>query len=141
LVGNLLDGVVWSRENLGAFPRPIETVACALPFVQGVSVIRGVLTPVISVNALLRMPDGPCHRFVTVRLGHRQVALSVEAVVGVRDFDVLTIQEMPPLLAGISEEVLEAVGTLDEKMLMVLKAGWRLPDAAWQAVATKEALQ
>lgn len=26
LVDNLLDGVRWSRENLGAFPRPIETV-------------------------------------------------------------------------------------------------------------------
>jgi hypothetical protein len=26
LVGNLLDVVVWSRENLGAFPRPIETI-------------------------------------------------------------------------------------------------------------------
>jgi hypothetical protein len=26
LVDNLLDGVVWVRENLGAFPRPIETV-------------------------------------------------------------------------------------------------------------------
>ena len=26
LVGSLLDGVHWSRENLGAFPRPLETV-------------------------------------------------------------------------------------------------------------------
>ncbi|WP_343909641.1 hypothetical protein [Nocardioides aquiterrae] len=25
LVGSLLDGVTWSRENLGAFPRPLET--------------------------------------------------------------------------------------------------------------------
>jgi hypothetical protein len=25
LVGSLLDGVAWSRENLGAFPRPLET--------------------------------------------------------------------------------------------------------------------
>lgn len=26
LVGSLLDGVAWSRQNLGAFPRPLETV-------------------------------------------------------------------------------------------------------------------
>ncbi len=26
LVGNLLDGVAWSRENLGAFPRPLEAI-------------------------------------------------------------------------------------------------------------------
>lgn len=26
LIGNLLDGVAWSREHLGAFPRPLETV-------------------------------------------------------------------------------------------------------------------
>ena len=26
LVGNLLDGVAWSRENLGAFPRPLEAM-------------------------------------------------------------------------------------------------------------------
>ncbi len=116
-------------------PRPIEPVSCDLSFVQGVSVIRGVITPVISLNALLGMAESISQRFVTMRAGGRQVALSVDTVAGIRDFDGFTTQEIPPLLAGISKDVLDAVGTVDEKMLMVLKAGWRLPDAAWQAVA------
>ncbi len=121
-------------------PRTIEAVDCDLPFVQGVCIIRGLLTPVVNLNELLGMPGGPSQRFVTIRLGDRQVALSVDGVTGIRDFDALTLQEIPPLLAGISKDVLDAVGTVDEKMLMVLKAGWRLPDAAWQAVAAQQEL-
>lgn len=36
LVGNLLDVVAWSRDNLGAFPRPLETVLGVPALVWGV---------------------------------------------------------------------------------------------------------
>lgn len=122
-------------------PRPIEPIHCALPFVQGVSMIRGTPTPVIDLNALLGTHGGISHRFVTVRLGDRQVALAVAGVLGVRDFDARDIKKMPLLLEGVSKEIVEAMGTLDEQMLMFLKAGWRLPDEVWQALAAREAAQ
>jgi len=67
------------------------------------------------------------------------VALSVHAVLGVRDLDaIITIQKLPPLLQRASKDVLETIGTLDEQVLMVLRAGWALPDEVWQALAAQE---
>src|SRR5207249_3999514 len=85
-------------------PRPIEPVACALSFVRGISIIRGAPTPVVDLGALLGTSDGAPGRFVTLRLAGRQVALAVDAVVGVREFDALTLQKLPPLLAGASKD-------------------------------------
>lgn len=122
-------------------PLSVEPITCALSFVRGISIIRGVPTPVVDLGALLGGSDGSPGRFVTLRLGDRQVALAVGSVLGVREFDALTIQKLPPLLGGASKDVIEAIGTLDEQMLIVLHAGWQLPDAVWQPVAGSEAAQ
>jgi purine-binding chemotaxis protein CheW len=107
-------------------------------FVRGVSIIRGVPTPVVDLGAVLGALGGSAERIVTLRLGDRQVALSVDAVLGVRDLDVSAIHELPPLLRGASKDVLEAIGTLDEQFLMVLRAGWELPDEVWQVLAAQK---
>jgi len=119
-------------------PLPIEPIACALSFIRGISLIRGSPTPVVDLGALLGASEGAPGRFVTLRLGGRQVALAVKAVLGVRELDALTIQKLPPLLGGASKEFIEAIGTLDQQMLMVLQAGWQLPDEVWKAVAASE---
>jgi purine-binding chemotaxis protein CheW len=119
-------------------PLPVESIAGMPPFVRGVSIIRGVPTPVVDLGAVLGAPGGAAERIVTLRLGDRQVALSVDAVLGVRDLDLSAIQELPPLLRGASTDVIEAIGTLDQRFLMVLRAGWELPDEAWQALAAQQ---
>src|SRR5205809_3697026 len=115
-------------------PQPVEPIACALAFVRGISIIRGVPTPVIDLGVLLGTSKGAPGRFVSLRLGDRQVALSVISVMGVREFDALTIQKLPPLLEGASEDNIGAIGTLDEQMLIVLREGLHLPEAVWQAL-------
>jgi purine-binding chemotaxis protein CheW len=119
-------------------PLPAESIGGMPSFVRGVSIIRGVPTPVVDLGAVLGAPGGVAGRIVTLRLGDRQVALSVDAVLGVRDLDVSVLQELPPLLRGASKDVLEAIGTLDEQFLMVLRAGWELPDEVWQALAAQK---
>jgi hypothetical protein len=32
----------------------------------------------------------------------------------------------------------ETIGTLDEQLLMILRAGWELPDEVWQALTAEE---
>jgi purine-binding chemotaxis protein CheW len=118
-------------------PPPVEALAGMPAFVRGVSIIRGVPTPVVDLGAVLGALGGIAQRLVTLRLGDRQVALSVDAVLGVRDLDFSAIQELPPLLRGASTDVIEAIGTLDEQFLMVLRAGWELPDDVWQALAAQ----
>ena len=119
-------------------PLPVEPIAGMPPFLLGVSIIRGLLTPVIDLGAMLGTPGLGAERFVTVRACDRQVALSVGAVLGVREIDEATIQELPPLLQGSSQDVIEMMGTLDGEMLTVLRASWELPDEVWEAIAAQE---
>jgi purine-binding chemotaxis protein CheW len=119
-------------------PLPVEPISAVPSFVQGISIIRGIPTPVVDLGALLGMPNVAADRFVTLRLGGRQVALSVDSVLGVREFDLSKIGELPPLLQGASRDVIEAMGTLDQQLLMVLRAGWELPDEVWQTLTAQE---
>jgi purine-binding chemotaxis protein CheW len=119
-------------------PLPVEPIAGVPSFVRGVSIIRGVPTPVVDLGEVLGALGGVAERLVTLRLGNRLVALSVDAVLGVRDLDLSTIQELPPLLRGAPQDVIDAIGTLDDEVLMVLRAGWELPDEVWQALPAQE---
>jgi purine-binding chemotaxis protein CheW len=93
---------------------------------------------VVDLGALLGMPNGVANRFVTLRVGERQVALSVDSVLGVRELDVSKMGELHPLLQGASRNAIEAMGTLDEQLLLVLCAGWELPDEVWQTLTAQE---
>jgi purine-binding chemotaxis protein CheW len=119
-------------------PLQVESIRGMPAFVRGISIIRGVPTPVVDLGAVIGAQGGVAGRIVTLRLGDRQVALSVDAVLGVRDLHLSAIQELPPLLRGASTDVVEAIGTLDEQFLMVLRAGWVLPDEVWQALAAQD---
>jgi purine-binding chemotaxis protein CheW len=122
-------------------PLPVEPISGVPSFVQGISIIRGIPTPVVDLGAVLGTPDEMAERFVTLRIGDKQVALSVNAVLGVLDLDtIMTIQDLPPLLQRASKEVVDTIGTLDEQVLMVLRAGWELPDEVWQALMAQEAV-
>src|SRR5271163_883154 len=116
-------------------PLPIERIAGVPSFVQGISLIRGIPTPVIDLGALVGTPSERAERFVTLRVGDKQVALSMNAVLGICDLStVLAMQELPPLLQRGSKEVIETIGMLDEQVLLVLREGWELPDEVWQAL-------
>jgi len=122
-------------------PLPIESLADVPSFVSGVAIIRGIPTPVVDLAAVLGTPNEAAERFVTMRVGDKQVALSVNAVLGVRDLDtMMTSQKLPPLLQRASKDLVETIGTLDEQLLMVLRAGWELPDEVWQVLTGQEAL-
>lgn len=120
-------------------PLPVEPIAGVPSFVLGISIIRGIPMPVVDLGAVLGTPGELAERFVTLRVGDKQVALSVNGVFGVRDLDtIMTIRELPPLLQRASKDLVETIGTLDEQVLMVLQAGWELPDEVWQAMTAQE---
>ena len=86
-------------------------------------------------------PSERAGRFVSLRVGDKQVALSVNAVLGIRDLgEVVMMEALPPLLQRASKEVIETIGTLDEQVLMVLREGWELPDEVWQTLTAQEAV-
>ena len=116
---------------------PIELLAGVPPFVRGVSIIRGIATPVVDLAVALGSTPCSGERFVTVRAG-RQVALSVDAVLGVREIELSKMSAVPALLEGTSNELIETIGTLDGGFLSVLRSGWELPDEVWQALTAEE---
>ncbi|SMH46609.1 chemotaxis protein CheW [Azospirillum agricola] len=122
-------------------PMAIERLQGCPDFVAGLSVIRGVPTPVVVLSALLGRPagtmaapsmaTGDVRRFVTLRTGGQDdqggVALAVERVIGVRRLEARSLTTAPPLLAGMPMDVVGRLGTLDGALLMVLEATRLLP--------------
>src|SRR5882724_703813 len=120
-------------------PLPIESLADVPSFVRGVAIIRGIPTPVVDLGAMLGRLNECVERFVIVRIGQKQIALSVSTVLGIRDLEpAMMIQELPSLLKGASKDVVEEIGTLDEQVLLILREGWELPAEVWQALTVQE---
>lgn len=120
-------------------PRPVEPLAGAPEVVRGLSIIRGAPIPVIDLATLLGAGERSVPtRFVTVRTGERNVALSVDAVLGIRDIPRSLQNDMPPLLHDARPDLVQAVSALDEELILVLKAASLLPEDVWNLLARQE---
>lgn len=119
-------------------PLPVETIPDMPAFVTGVSIVRGIPTPVVSLGALLGTSEVAPARFVTLKMKDRQVALAVQNVLGIRQLQESAIQNLPPLLRKASKEFTAEIGVLDEQLLIVLSEGWQLPEDVWRVVSTRE---
>jgi purine-binding chemotaxis protein CheW len=62
----------------------------------------------------------------------------VGAVIGVRELDAASVDKMPPLLRDARAEVIEAIGVLDARLLLVLRASRLLPEEIWQMLSNRE---
>ena len=113
-------------------PLPVDEVAQTPGFVRGLAMIRGVPTPVLTLASLFADPGGPPTRFVVVRAGDRQVALVVDAVLGVFDLASAELHALPPLAQNAAAAKLEAIGALDAELLYVLNSASIVPDEVWQ---------
>ena len=121
-------------------PLPIEPIAGTPGFVCGVSVIRGLPTPVVDLKALLENSDnGPSFgRFVTLKYDARRVVIGVDSVIGLRNLDSAQLGELPPLLRDVAADLIESCGILDAQLLLVLRAARVVPDEVWATFAATE---
>jgi purine-binding chemotaxis protein CheW len=120
-------------------PLPIDPVAGSPPFVLGLSLIRGGPVPVVDLRALMGM--GRAHdvaRFVSLKLEQRRVALAVEAVEGTCELEASRLGEMPPLLRGARADVVDSIGVVDARLLVVLRASRILPAEIVQGLVRRE---
>jgi purine-binding chemotaxis protein CheW len=109
-------------------PQPIRRLSGAPEFVMGIAVIRGSPIPVLDAGSLLGESASPPGRFVTLMAGGRTIALSVEAVVGIRSIPSGSLDALPPLLREAGAETITALGTLDAELLLVLRSVRLLPE-------------
>ena len=130
-------------HHVGQTMRPLAVtpVAGTPGFVCGVSVIRGVPTPVVDLKALLENSEhSPSFgRFVALKLDDRQVVIGVDSVVGLTDLELAQLGQLPPLLRDVSAKLIESFGSLDAQLLLVLHAARILPDEVWVSLAQTQA--
>lgn len=122
-------------------PLPLEELANMPSFVRGVALIRGRPTPVLDGCSLLGSPatHSASARLVTVKLGERQVALWVDAVVGIRSVEGAALEQLPLVLRESQTEQIDALGALDAELLLVLEHTRLLTEAHFQLVAEASA--
>jgi purine-binding chemotaxis protein CheW len=120
-------------------PLPIEAWIGTTDVVRGLSVIRGVPVPVVDLGRLVGA-SGNClsTRFVAIRVGERLVALAVDAVLDIREFDPTVRTQMPPLLSDACTDLVESVGALDTELFTVLKSCSIVPETIWDALPRQE---
>lgn len=122
-------------------PQPVSPIPGGPSFVLGVATIRGLPVPVV--DAASAFADNGSDsisqsaRFVSIKAAGRHVALAVDEVVGVRQINSAELSDLPPLLASAKERLVSAMGVLDGALLLVLRSGKLLPDAAWAAIDTE----
>ena len=120
-------------------PLPIEHVASAPDFVLGVSLIRGLPTPVVDAGALIGATEpADFKRYVSLRSGEAGVTLAVEEVLGVRELPPASLKRLPPLLREASVEILSALGALDTELLTTLKLARTLTDKIALGLAAEQ---
>lgn len=119
---------------------PARPIPGAPPWIRGLSIIRGVLLPVIDLSALLGDTSGArgC-RYVTIRAGQRQLALEVDEVVGAKHIDEATLESTPPLLTEALPASVARIGALDGQTLAVLEAAHILPEDLFRALTAQGA--
>jgi purine-binding chemotaxis protein CheW len=112
-------------------PLPTRPLAGTPPFVRGISILRGVPTPVLDVARLLAGEDAGIDRYITVRTEHGPVAFATGTVLGIR----ATPRGGPAVYPGVSSRLVAGVGTLDDQPLLLLQSMRVLPEDVWLAAA------
>lgn len=116
-------------------PLPVEALADMPEFLLGLSTIRGESMPVVHLGRLIGPGrEGRPARFVRLKLDERGVALAVDEVLGLRLLADAELAELPPLLRGAG--AVDAIATLDNTLLLVLRGVRLLPDTLWHRIAS-----
>ena len=133
-VGSSFGAIALTSVTETMRPLPIQPLSDVPPFVLGVAVIRGAATPVIDGAALISVDRSSSFgRFVTLRVDDRSVALAVDEVIGIRELPEVE-KTLPPLLRGAADGVVEAIGNLDARLLVVLQNARIVPAGVWEVI-------
>ena len=118
--------------------RPLATrpLAGTPPFVRGISIMRGVPTPVVDVARLLGGGQADIERFVAVRAERGPVAFATGGVLGIRPAAAGgPATRHTALLGGASSTLVAGVATIDAEPLLLLQSMRAVPDEVWAAAA------
>jgi len=116
-------------------PQPLSGLVGMPAFICGLARIRGASIPVVDLPLLLTgVADIHTERFITIRTNDWQIALAVESVIDIREISPATLDALPPLLGTTPAKYVEAVGALDDGLLLLLRTANIIPPELWEAL-------
>jgi purine-binding chemotaxis protein CheW len=116
--------------------RPLQTrpLAGTPAYVQGLTILRGMPSPVVDVTRLLTGEIGEIDRYVAVRAGRGVVACATGPVLGVREIEVEPPEGPAAALSGVvSRSLVAAIGRIGTDPLLLLRGIRAVPDDVWEA--------
>lgn len=102
---------------------PITPVPRAPMDIAGVINLRGKVIPVVNMRSRFSLPArdaSPQTRIVVMESEEKIVGFLVDAVSEVLRIPVTTVEDPPPVVAGIGSEYIRGVGKLAERLLILL---------------------
>src|SRR5690242_17159551 len=109
--------------------RPLATRALAgtPAFVRGITVLRGVPTPVVDVSRLLGGGPADAERYLAVRTERGAIAFATGEILGIRQVEAEPTGGHPALLGGGNTRLVAGVGTLGAEPLLLLQSMRTVP--------------
>ena len=102
----------------------ITMVPRAPAFIEGVINLRGKVIPVINMRTRFGMPaleHDSNTRIVVMELEQKIVGFLVDGVSEVLRIPACTVEDPPPVVAGIGSEYIRGIGKLDDRLLILLE--------------------
>jgi purine-binding chemotaxis protein CheW len=116
-------------------PLPVNPIPTMPPFLMGVAIIRGAVSPVVNVARLVDdTSDTLPTRFVTLKLGTHTVAFAVDDVLGIRALNADLVEGIPLLLHAVENSNVAAITVLDAELLLVLQSARVIPEDVWETL-------
>jgi purine-binding chemotaxis protein CheW len=109
----------------------ITMVPRAPAFIEGVINLRGKVIPVINMRTrfnMTPMDHTSSTRIVVMEFGQKIVGFLVDGVSKVLRIPSGTVEEAPPVVAGIGAEYIRGVGKMDDRLLILLDLANMLGD-------------
>jgi purine-binding chemotaxis protein CheW len=116
-------------------PLVVRHLAGTGSYVLGVTIMRGVPTPVIDVARLVGGEPAAVARFVAVRTERGPIAFATGEVLGIRAAAPDAAAQHSALLGGASSRLVAGVGTIGAEPVLLLQSLRVVPDEVWAAAA------
>jgi len=103
--------------------REITDIPRVPDFILGIVSLRGIIVPIFDLKKRLKLGPGemtPASRIIVCQMGERSAGLLVDSITQVVRIPAGGIEPPPAVLSGVDRELLEGVGRIQGRMLILL---------------------
>lgn len=120
-------------------PLPIEEFSSFPSFVLGLSIIRGIQTPVVRLSLIIEGDKNISYKgnkkiWILIKNVEKRIAIEVDSIVGIFELPYESFQSVPTLLEHAYSDSITACGILDNQLLLLLQTTRFIPEDVWEKI-------